>query len=58
MNTFEALMKIAALLAKGNVKEFLEYYNEPTDPEHPVPPLSELVFIAKKWYNRRYEKRV
>ncbi|MBQ8921750.1 MAG: hypothetical protein IJ060_06270 [Oscillospiraceae bacterium] len=38
MNTFEALMKIAALLAKGNVKESLEYYNEPTESS---PPLSE-----------------
>jgi len=41
MNTFEALMKIASLLAKGKVKESLEYYNEAADPEHPVPPLSE-----------------
>lgn len=38
MTTFEALMKIAALLAKGNVKESLEYYNEPTESS---PPLSE-----------------
>lgn len=38
MTTFEALMKIAALLAKGNVKESLEYYNEPAES---APPLSE-----------------
>lgn len=38
MITFEALMKIAALLAKGKVKESLEYYNEPTESS---PPLSE-----------------
>lgn len=38
MTTFESLMKIATLLAKGNVKESLEYYNEPTES---APPLSE-----------------
>ncbi|MGB4093661.1 MAG: hypothetical protein WBK46_17220 [Ruminococcus flavefaciens] len=48
MNTFEALMKIATLLAKGNVKESLEYYNEPADPEHPAPPLSECTHYLEK----------
>ncbi len=45
MTTFEALMKIAALLAKGKVKESLEYYNEPTES---APPLSECVHYLEK----------
>ena len=48
MNTFEALMKITSLLAKGRVKESLEYYNEPADPEHPVPTLSECVHYLEE----------
>ena len=28
------------------------------DDPHGSPIFSELVFIAKKWYNRRYEKRI
>ena len=45
MTTFEALMKIATLLAKGNVKESLEYYNEPTES---APPLSECTYYLEE----------
>lgn len=40
MNNFEALTKIATLLAESKVKETLEYYHEPADK---APPLSECV---------------
>lgn len=40
MNTFEALTKIAALLAKGKIKETLEYYGESPDS---APSLSECI---------------
>lgn len=40
MNTFEALTKIASLLAERKVKETLEYYHESADK---APLLSECV---------------